>query len=461
MIYTVGLLLIAAYFAATISGLVTIKIKDERAFGKVVYSYTCCDTGDGAACVPRDDRPKLQFKGQTYALLKSSIYPVKQSEQFDHLEPTDAILPGFGRVFINSANKHDSKSPSAECQEETKKDYDWIKGPRPFGNDNDSKNGDDDKGKKGDKKGEGEDEKNHGCYAIPKQLVIYVCREDNKPGECDKKQIKTDDVVFDAYVREKDVRPGGKPGKMPDIIAYCDKPKIENVEETEIVLDLPNYPSPGKERLQLETFWLKRGIPKVRWLSPYCKPAIYLYPEQKTDVHVAVAPKGPMTLTIPAYPPNGWSVTAEPNGNIYHKNKLFDYLYWEAQIPDDLIAVPRTGLVVKQAELKHELEILLPKLGLNKKETSQFITYWMHTLPASRYYFVGIVPTETINAIAPLAITPKPDTLLRVTLYFQALENPVSVTPPILPLVTRTGFTAVEWGGIYKNEANETFSCVM
>ena len=48
---------------------------------------------------------------------------------------------------------------------------------------------------------------------------------------------------------------------------------------------------------------------------------------------------------------------------------------------------------------------------------------------------------------AKLEITPTPDSVLRVFMAWQALEEPVEVEVQILEGFERTGFTVVEWGG--------------
>ena len=48
---------------------------------------------------------------------------------------------------------------------------------------------------------------------------------------------------------------------------------------------------------------------------------------------------------------------------------------------------------------------------------------------------------------AKLNITPEPDSILRVFMVYQPLENPILVEEPILQPMKRQGFTVVEWGG--------------
>ena len=73
---------------------------------------------------------------------------------------------------------------------------------------------------------------------------------------------------------------------------------------------------------------------------------------------------------------------------------------------------------------------------------------------------LGIVSTSNLNSIAPLSISPKPDTIIRVTLYFEALDNKISLPQPKIMPIKRQGFTVVEWGGIFKRDKNHNFSCL-
>jgi len=46
-----------------------------------------------------------------------------------------------------------------------------------------------------------------------------------------------------------------------------------------------------------------------------------------------------------------------------------------------------------------------------------------------------------------LDIMPVPDTMIRVFMIFNAVDNPIDITPQVFTPVERCGFTVVEWGG--------------
>lgn len=278
------------------------------------------------------------------------------------------------------------------------------------------------------------------------------------------------------YVTQKQ-EVGSPPGKFWKFDVYIDVDKIPMIPSSEIakytcsdqggeeIKQTIAYPtqgvSPDKKQIQLQYFTVNSTSNLLpTWLNPHCKPIIYLYPEQKQDVHVKLNPKGFLTETIPDYPKEGWYVTAYPDGKIDYKDKTYDYLYYESKILDSETKVPKEGFIRKATEMKKLFDEILPKLGLNHKEAKEFTDYWIKALPKAPYYFVGVMDKESIDHIEPLTISPKPDTIIRVRAYFKALDKPIDVTEPVLGKnVERSGFSVVEWGGMVKRDANHPFTC--
>ena len=185
-----------------------------------------------------------------------------------------------------------------------------------------------------------------------------------------------------------------------------------------------------------------------------------MIPESKSIVEVE--PKGPFTLTIPEYSQKGWDVIAHPNGEINYNNTTLPYLYWEASLPDRLLTEPKEGYVVTYNELDDLFAKVLPQMGLNNKEQTEFSEYWLRALPKANYYFVGVMPEGEIDKLAPLKVEPQPDSVLRVTLFFKALDEKVAVNEPKLSGFTREGFVVTEWGGFFKaDKAHKDFTCLM
>ncbi|MGE5041868.1 MAG: hypothetical protein ACM3IJ_03110 [Candidatus Levyibacteriota bacterium] len=176
------------------------------------------------------------------------------------------------------------------------------------------------------------------------------------------------------------------------------------------------------------------------------KPAIYLYPPKTERVQVEIHPQGSLIKTDSLYNSKayGWEVAASPNGRI---NNSLDYLYYEA-----LLSVPQPdgGYVIPFRSLFTFSKDYVKELGLTESEANEFISFWKTKLPESPYYFVSNLTQQTISEIYPLTITPKPDVLLRVELYFKPLKSLIQVPFPRKENpVKRSGFTAVEWGAIF------------
>ncbi len=222
--------------------------------------------------------------------------------------------------------------------------------------------------------------------------------------------------------------------------------------------------SEGKDQLQLE--WFKFGVSagfKNAWWTPHCKPAVYLYPEKPKNINVKVFPKGHFTYTDPPYDmENGWNVKASSDGQLLSMNDeriTSGYLYYEAAIRDDEIEKPQKGFVVKYEALPEFLSKILPKAGLNPKESEDFKEYWEKTLPKQNYYFIGFVSRDNLDYIEPIEVSPKPDSIHRISLYFEALDEFKVVLPPDVSGFERNGFSVVEWGGLVKLHKDTPFTC--
>lgn len=180
------------------------------------------------------------------------------------------------------------------------------------------------------------------------------------------------------------------------------------------------------------------------------KPVIYLYPQTTTDVTVRVAPKGGFSVTIPDYG-NGWNVTASPDGTLTNKadGKTYPYLFWEGRGAG--YAEPASYWVVAQSDVHRFLVSTLARLGLNEIESADFMEFWEPRMQQAPYYKIGFHGTEVMNLIAPVQLSTKADTLIRILMDFSELDAPIAAHPPVLPATPeRDGFTVVEWGGVIR-----------
>ena len=176
------------------------------------------------------------------------------------------------------------------------------------------------------------------------------------------------------------------------------------------------------------------------------KPVIYLYPTAETDVKVELGyPKEMLTFTYPSYN-NGWNVTAYPDGRLINKadNSEHFYLFWEGdkKIEWDLTK----GFIVSGADSEKFLLEKLSYMGLTPREYNDFIVYWVPELAKNEYNLISF-STKQYEELAPMDITPKPDSVLRVHMVYKAVEAPYNIEPQDLSQFERNGFTVVEWGG--------------
>lgn len=175
------------------------------------------------------------------------------------------------------------------------------------------------------------------------------------------------------------------------------------------------------------------------------KPVIYLYPEEETQVSVSLDFDGQLTSTYPAYE-DGWTVEASPDGTLTDPatGRQYYCLFWEGIGPTEYDF--STGFCVAGENTAAFLEDALADLGLTEKEANEFIIYWLPKMEHNPYNLISF-QTEAYTDSAALTIDPAPDTLIRVFMAWQGLDQPVEVEPQTLTAPDRTGFTAVEWGG--------------
>lgn len=229
-----------------------------------------------------------------------------------------------------------------------------------------------------------------------------------------------------------------------------------------------DYPSNTRNDPSLQLRVMQMIMKNVwTWATPWCKPAIYLYPEKPTDINVKLNLDGELTVSNPAYNADtGWNVKAYPDGIIQltesdkdtsdgmrmHSSevegsiKTYPYLYYEAELNG--ISLPKEGFVFAKDELPKQLRLLMEKIGFNDKEISDFMEYWLPRLSEKPYYFVTLLPENVINDKEKLTFSMAPDTLIRSRFVFEGLDAPISVKPLAnISTYSRSGFVVTDWGG--------------
>lgn len=193
------------------------------------------------------------------------------------------------------------------------------------------------------------------------------------------------------------------------------------------------------------------------------KPVIYLYPEMEQDISVELLPKGEITFTYPEYK-SGWNIVATPEGVIKDESgKEYPYLFWEAEQKELTYLETENGLpgfIVQKQEVISFLEKQLTDIGLNDRESADFITFWGPILQKNEYVMVQfLIDEEYDSKIGSIETNPKMQTVKRVYILCTEIHS-IEAAPNVLPQnfvpFERIGSTLVEWGGSEINISRPT-----
>jgi hypothetical protein len=187
------------------------------------------------------------------------------------------------------------------------------------------------------------------------------------------------------------------------------------------------------------------------------KPVIYLYSKAEKDVSIKLNPTNGFLFSYPKYN-NGWLVSIDSTGNLTHNGKTYPYLFWEGQkqkielaktpINNELI-----GFIIKTDTATSFFENQLSSMGLNRKESADFITYWGPRLSVKPYAFIQFMEKDAYEKkIASIEVEPQPQSMQRVFMVFQGLSSESQfentyIIPQTFHPFERSGFTLIEWGG--------------
>lgn len=225
--------------------------------------------------------------------------------------------------------------------------------------------------------------------------------------------------------------------------------------------------------------WIAVGEYDYQLVGGCGKPVVYLYPEIPTEVTVKFLSKMQLTTNIPTYH-DGWKVKAYPNGELQdlqpqftdcskiegtHKgleyaptaceSNSYPYLYWSGNSVYNTYPKAKGGWIVSRDEVATFLDTKLVEMGLNLKERSDMEDFWIEHLLSQNapFYRISFFQNAEMNELAPMDISPKPDTVYRIFLDYDVLSSKPELgelKPQNLQTLVRNGFTVVEWGGILK-----------
>ncbi len=196
-----------------------------------------------------------------------------------------------------------------------------------------------------------------------------------------------------------------------------------------------------------------RRLPHLKDAVVARKPVIYLYPEDEIDISLSLNVRGEISFSYPAYN-KGWKATVSPNGDIRIGEKTYPYLFWEGNLAlKKSVSDFKSGFVVEKAQVVAFLEEKLSFMGLNQREMTDFITFWAPQMEQNDHNFVHFVCAEEYAAqIAELELSVKPDSEIRINMFFAPVNADFKATEQSLKQYKRSGFTVVEWGGALLNE---------
>jgi hypothetical protein len=179
--------------------------------------------------------------------------------------------------------------------------------------------------------------------------------------------------------------------------------------------------------------------------GPYIrKPNIYLYPTGKINLDIQlIFPNGGVIIeSVPKYE-DGWKIEVLPSGLI---NNQFDYLFYEARIPD--LLQKEYGWIVNGPYLSIFFMNNLDSLLFSKKETNDFLEYWIPLLDKTKTYVIYPQFNKDLEEIVQIELSVAPDNLIRVVYLIEESNEKITIDTPQIPSFIREGFTVLEWGVI-------------
>lgn len=180
------------------------------------------------------------------------------------------------------------------------------------------------------------------------------------------------------------------------------------------------------------------------------KPNIYLYPVNDTQVVVTFAMPSLLTRVIPDYE-DAWRVTALPDGTLVNADGSTERFLFYESLTWPWLYQSDEGWMLKAETREAQLRGVMQAYGFTEAETEDFVSYWTLKLDVGADYAMYPQLTDTVDLAMPISISPAPDSLFR--LWFTFEKGGVPAVEPQIAAFPRTGFAAVEWGGVILTNA--------
>ena len=189
------------------------------------------------------------------------------------------------------------------------------------------------------------------------------------------------------------------------------------------------------------------------------KPVIMVYTSHPIDVSLTLKLSKTWKF-LHTYPkPNlidehhlEWKIKTEGSlsGTIYKDEQEFPYLFYDLDVLTKMFTF-KNFHCLKRENVVSFLEKALEILGLNRRETTDFITYWIQQVVDKSYTVIEFLSEENYQNIAHLEISPPPKSLIRIFMIFFSTETPLQSTVDMKQWTKRERndkeYCVVEWGG--------------
>lgn len=170
---------------------------------------------------------------------------------------------------------------------------------------------------------------------------------------------------------------------------------------------------------------------------------LYLYGDKGEEFNVKVG----TTISnsnAPYTPSTGYTGTLNGDGGVTINGLSFDSLDFDYNLAGKYVA-PDKGVIIYRYEFDAKLADYAKKLGMNEKETYDFIKY-IKSETSSGKIFLSHFSNSISQKLLPLYITPQPESYTNIVFYVNdsgiiSNNNP---SQPNYEKIARDGFTAVE-----------------
>ncbi len=226
---------------------------------------------------------------------------------------------------------------------------------------------------------------------------------------------------------------------------------------------LASQPTPLKDAgLSNEIIWLSRrnahqiGIQSRIYnnftLDPRCRflttisPLIFFYTQTSTNMTLTFNHSN-ITYIDPVLSKK-LVFTAQPNGSLTFNNGVTrDKIHYEyAHISFER---PTSGWIVATENIEKTVTSIAQLLELTTQESTSLLKETVRAqaiLPTNQPIFVGIIDEATLNKKLPFTLSPQPNELRRIHLYFEPVGAATTTTKPHISAIKRAGFTVIELG---------------